>query len=107
MTSQYQGGFGLASQAMFSTPNQPRTVFIMPKRTPLKIDIFQISEAATKLHAVGRKKTDRKNAFMKRSRCTISARPSDSAQVTGTMIAAKTVKVTSDLVKSPFVSINL
>lgn len=47
MTNQYQGGLGSASQAMLSIPNQPRTVFIMPKRTPLKMDIFQISEAAT------------------------------------------------------------
>ncbi|CAM5432124.1 hypothetical protein SALBM311S_07030 [Streptomyces alboniger] len=47
MTSQYHGGLGSASQAMFSTPNQPRTVFIRPKRTPLKMDIFQISAAAT------------------------------------------------------------
>ncbi|CAM5662335.1 hypothetical protein SGLAM104S_03629 [Streptomyces glaucescens] len=46
-TSQYQGGSGLASQAMSSTPNQPRTVFIRPKRTPLKIDIFQMRAAAT------------------------------------------------------------
>lgn len=47
MTSQYQGGLGSASQAMFSIPNQPRRVFIRPKRTPLKMDIFQISAAAT------------------------------------------------------------
>lgn len=47
MTTQYQGGLGSASQAMFSIPNQPRIVFIRPNRTPLKMDIFQISEAAT------------------------------------------------------------
>lgn len=47
MTSQYQGGLGSISQAMFSTPNQPRTVFMRPKRTPLKMDIFQMSDAAT------------------------------------------------------------
>lgn len=46
MTSQYQGGSGLSSQAMFSTPNQPRNVLAIPKRTPLKMDIFQISAAA-------------------------------------------------------------
>lgn len=107
MTSQYQGGSGLASQAMFSTPNQPMTVFMRPKRTPLKRDIFQISEAATKLHAAGRKKTDRKNAFMKRSRFTISASARENAQVTGTMIAAKTVKVPRDLTNESFVSIHL
>ncbi len=32
---------------MFSTPNQPMTVFARPKRTPLKRDIFQMREAAT------------------------------------------------------------
>ena len=47
MTSQYQGGSGLASQAMLPTPNQPTTVFARPKRTPLKRDIFHTSDAAT------------------------------------------------------------
>lgn len=47
MTTQYQGGLGSTSQAMLSIPNQARIVFMRPKRTPLKIDIFQISAAAT------------------------------------------------------------
>ena len=47
ITSQYQGGSVVASQAMFSTPNQPSTVLASPNRTPLKIDSFQTSEATT------------------------------------------------------------
>lgn len=81
---------------MLSTPNQPRTVFIRPKRTPLKMDIFQISAAATYETAVGRKNTDRKNARMNRSWFTSRASPSDSAHVVGTMNAANTVNVSSD-----------
>jgi hypothetical protein len=45
ITSQYQGGSVVACQAMFSSPNQLRTVFASPNRTPLKIDSFQTSEA--------------------------------------------------------------
>ena len=44
---------------------------------------------------------------MNRSRFTIRARPSDSAQVVGTMNAAKTVKVPREPVKSSFVSMCL
>ena len=32
---------------MVSTPNQPSTVLASPNRTPLKIDIFQTSDATT------------------------------------------------------------
>ena len=83
----------VASQATLSMPNQPSTVLARPKRTPLKIDSFQISEATTYEHAVGRKNTERKKARAKRIRFTSSARPSDSAKVSGTMKTAKTVKV--------------
>ena len=62
MTSQYQGGWVAESQAIGSTPNQPSTVLASPNRTPLKIDIFQTSDATTYEQAVGRKNTDRKNA---------------------------------------------
>lgn len=41
---------------------------------------------------------------MNLSRFTSSARPSESAQVVGTMNAAKTVKVPSEPTKSSFVS---
>lgn len=44
---------------------------------------------------------------MNRSRFTISASPSDSAQVVGTMNAAKTVKVTREFLKSVSVRICL
>lgn len=53
---------------------------------------------------MGRKNTDRKNARMNRSRCTSSASPRDSAQVSGTMSAANTVNVTSEPVKLEFFS---
>lgn len=47
MTSQYQGGSVVDSHAVWSTPNQPRTVLASPNRTPLKIDSFQIIAATT------------------------------------------------------------
>ena len=68
-------------------------VLASPKRTPLKIDSFQISAATTYEQAAGRKNTDRKNARANRSRCTSSARPNDSAMVSGTMNTANTLKV--------------
>lgn len=92
---------------MLSTPNQPKTVFIRPKRTPLKMDIFQIRAAATYDTAVGRKNTDRKNARMNRSWFTSRARPSDSAHVVGTMNTANTVNVRSESGKLLFVRICL
>ncbi len=47
MTSQYQGGSVVDSQATGSAPNHPSTVLASPNRTPLKRDIFQISAATT------------------------------------------------------------
>lgn len=47
MTAQYQGGSVVDSQAIWSPPNQPRTVLASPNRTPLKSDIFQIRAATT------------------------------------------------------------
>ena len=93
MTSQYQGGSARLSHGTDSMPNQPSTVLANPDRTPLKIDIFQISEAATYEHAVGRKNTDRKNACMNDVRATSKAAPSDSTKVVGTMKAANTQNV--------------
>ena len=43
---------------------------------------------------MGRKNTERKNGWNHRARCTSSASPRDSANVVGTMNAAKTRKVT-------------
>ena len=74
-------------------PNQPSTVLARPNRTPLKIDSFQISEATTYEHAVGRKNTDRKNARAIFTWLTSSASASDSANVSGTMNTANSVKV--------------
>ena len=93
ITSQYQGGSVVANQATLSMPNQLSTVLASPNRTPLKIDSFQTSEATTYEHAVGRKKTDRKNARMNVTWFSSRARPSDSAKVSGTMKAAKIVNV--------------
>lgn len=93
MTSQYQGGSVVDSQAVPSAPNHPSTVFASPNRTPLKIDSFQITAATTYEQAVGRKNTDRKNAWANRSRLTISASPSDSTWVAGTMNAVNSRNV--------------
>jgi hypothetical protein len=65
-----------------------------PNRTPEKIDILQTGDATTYEQAVGRKNTERKNGWNHRARCTSSASPRDSANVVGTMNAAKTRKVT-------------
>src|SRR5690349_11054006 len=90
---QYHGGSTVDSQAMLSTPNQPRTVLARPNRTPLKIDSFQISEATTYEQAVGRKNTERKNARAIFTWLTSSASASESTKVSGTMKTAKTVNV--------------
>jgi hypothetical protein len=54
-----------------------------PNRTPEKIDIFQTRDATTYEQAVGRKNTERKNGWNHRVRCTSSASPRDSANVSG------------------------
>ena len=46
MTSQYQGGREWPARRRFD-PEPAEDRVSRPKRTPLKIDIFQISEAAT------------------------------------------------------------
>ncbi len=105
ITSQYQGGSVVDSHAVWSAPNHPSTVLASPNRTPLKIDSFQISAATTYEHAVGRKKTERKNAWAKRSRLTMSARPSESTYVAGTMNAVNSRNVPRLLTKASSPSI--
>ena len=75
MTNQYQGGWVTDSHGTAEMPNSLRIWFISPKRTPEKIDIFQISAATTYEQAVGRKYTERKNPRRMRARCTSSAKP--------------------------------
>ena len=64
-----------------------------PNRTPLNSDSFHIIAATTYEQAVGRKNTDRKNARANRIRFTATARPSASANVSGTMNSANTLNV--------------
>lgn len=80
------------SHGIESRPINPSSALAAPERTPEKIDIFQIRAATTYEHAVGRKKTDRKNACITRVRATRIAVSSDSAKVVGTMKSAKTMK---------------
>src|SRR5882757_4717575 len=93
MTSQYHGGWVVDSQATGAAPNQPSTVLANPNRTPLKIDIFQISAATTYEQAVGRKKTERKKARPQPSWETNNAKESDSAYVAGTTTSANSANV--------------
>src|SRR5882757_162726 len=104
MTSQYQGGWVVDNHATGPAPNQCSTVLAKPKRTPLKIDIFQISAATTYEHAVGRKKTERKNARPQPSWETNNARDSDSAYVAGTTTTANSANVPRLWMKSASVS---
>src|SRR5258706_16414136 len=99
-TSQNQGGLALDIQEMGSRPKEWRTVLGRPYAEPLKKLIFQITEARTYEHAVGRKKTERKKPWASLTLVTSRASTNAHANVVGTMNAAKIVKVTSDLINS-------
>src|SRR6266516_420211 len=105
-TSQYQGGLGVDIQAMGSRPKERVSVLARPKDEPLKILIFQPTEARTYEHAVGRKKTERKKPCAILMLLTSNARPNALKKVVGTMNTAKMVKVTRALINSGTPSIS-
>src|SRR5439155_21872453 len=105
-TRQYQDGCGVDNQEMGSRTKERVSVLARPKDEPLKILIFQTTEARTYEHAVGRKKTERKKPCAILMLLTSNARPNALKKVVGTMNTAKMVKVTRALINSGSPSIS-